>query len=424
MSHLRTPTTTTVLRLALLPALLAAASLAAQAQSSPWYLGVSQGITHDTNLYRIGGGQALTAGLAKSDTVYTTTLFGGLNQPIGRQRVYGQASLRANKYQSNDHLDNNGYALNLGLDWSTVERLQGNVFVSANQSLVQFSDGNGLSLGNRRNVSRSEQLGGTVRLGVVTRFTIEGGLNYRRQSYSAPEWDRQEFNETSGSLGLRWRPSDLLSAGVALRLTRAHYPRFTQLAGGAFDDDTLKREDIDFTAQWQPSGNSNLSARLSPTRTRYSKLAGANFSGLTGSLNWAWQPTGKLRINTTLSRDTGQSASATNLGVLGVGSTDYSRTTNALRIAGDWEATSKVSVNASLRYGDRALRNNISFNSTTLPQEGSDRTTLLSLGARWSPTRAIQLGCDLSHENRSASGGLTNPYDADTFGCYGQFTLQ
>ena len=54
---------------------------------------------------------------------------------------------------------------------------------------------------------------------------------------------------------------------------------------------------------------------------------------------------------------------------------------------------------------------------------GNDRTTTLSLGARWLPTRAIQVGCNLSHENRSVSV-VGNPYSSSSASCYGQFVLQ
>ena len=49
--------------------------------------------------------------------------------------------------------------------------------------------------------------------------------------------------------------------------------------------------------------------------------------------------------------------------------------------------------------------------------------TSLSLGARWLPTRAIQVGCSLSHDTRSVSQ-VGNPYSSNGVNCYGQFVLQ
>ena len=92
------------------------ASSPAWAQSSPYYLGVAQSLGHESNLYRLGDNQVLPAGLSKSDTVSGTSLVAGVDQKIGRQRVYGSANLRANRYSSNKSLNNDSYGLNLALD--------------------------------------------------------------------------------------------------------------------------------------------------------------------------------------------------------------------------------------------------------------------------------------------------------------------
>jgi hypothetical protein len=42
---------------------------------------------------------------------------------------------------------------------------------------------------------------------------------------------------------------------------------------------------------------------------------------------------------------------------------------------------------------------------------------------RWLPTRAIQVGCNLSHDTRSVSQ-VGNPYTSNGVSCYGQFVLQ
>ena len=50
---------------------------------------------------------------------------------------------------------------------------------------------------------------------------------------------------------------------------------------------------------------------------------------------------------------------------------------------------------------------------------------MLSLGARWLPTRSIQVGCNVSAENRSSSNtNLSVGLSGNSFSCYGQFVLQ
>lgn len=413
--------------LPLAAALLAlAATSAAQAETSPWYLGVSQAITHDSNIYRIGDQQSLGAGLSKSDKLSTTALIGGFNQPYSRQRFSGSASLRSSRYQSNEQLNNNGFGLKLGWDWETANRLSGSLSASADRSLAQFNSLNSVgAVETRRNLIDDRSVDGVVRLGVVTRYTLEATLGHRQRHYSATEYDRYEYRQNSGSIGVRFRPSDLLTLGAALRLTQTDYPRYAQTVSGGLIGDQVNRQDLDLTAQWRPSGNSDLSLRLSPTRSRSDLNTTSDFSGLTGAASWGWQATGKLRFTTHLSRDTGQSTQAYDLGNLGLGAVDYSRTTTGLNLRADWAATAKISAYTSLAYSRRALVDTPTLNGNQLGQTaGRDNTSQFSLGARWAPTRAIQLGCDLSTERRGSDGRLTVGMNGSSLGCHGQFTIQ
>lgn len=408
-------------------ALTTLAAGAAMAQSSPYYLGVAQSLGYESNLYRVGDGQVLPAGFSKSDTVSGTSLVGGVDQTIGRQRVYGSANLRANRYANNKTLDNESYGLNLALDWATVGRLSGTLSAAADQNLAQFNNrAVGAGVETKKNVVRTNQVDAKVRLGVVTKYTLEASLGHRDRGYSAPEYDSAEYRQTSGSLGLRYRPSGALSLGVALRITEASYPKFNQTAPGVYESDRLKRQDIDFTATWLPSAVSQFNLRLSPTHTSYDRDTGSDFSGVTGSATWGWQPTGKLKLTTGLSRDTGQSSDAVNLGFFGTGVTDYSRTTSALSLKADYELSAKIALNAGLSYAHRALTNTLSQGSTALDaRTGSDNTTVLSLGARWLPTRSLQVGCNASAENRSSSNpALSVGLSGNSVSCYGQFVLQ
>lgn len=414
-----------------LPALLAAlatlAGGAAMAQSSPYYLGVAQALTYESNLYRVGDGQMLPADLSKSDTVSGTSLVAGVDQRFGRQRVYGSANLRANRYANNKSLDNQSYGLNLALDWATINRLSGTLSLASNENLAQF---NSLTAGGvvetKKNVQRTDEVEATVRLGGLALYTLEAVLGHRQRNFSAVEYDRLEYRQNSGSLGLRYRPSTGLDLGAALRLTQAEYPKFRPLGGGIFESDRLKREDLDLTATWTPSAISQLRLRISPTRTRYDRNTGSDFSGLTGSASWAWQPTGKLRFDTSLSRDTGQSSDAVNLGIFGNGVTDYSRTTNALGLRANYELTAKVALNAGLTVAHRALRDALMVpNSPSVVRSGSDNTNTWTLGARWLPTRAIQIGCDARAEHRSSSNNaLSVGLSGNSLSCYGQLVMQ
>jgi hypothetical protein len=411
---------------------LAACSMAgaASAQTSPYYLGVVQSLGHESNLYRIGDNQTLPAGTSKSDNISGTSLIGGIDQNIGRQRVYGSLNVKANRYANNKTLDNESYGLNLAADWSTVDRWSGTVSLAADQSLAQFNNRSGSSgtVETRKNIINTAQADARVRLGLVTQYSLEASLGYRQVDYSAIEYQRSEYQQTSGSLGLRYRPRTALDLGVALRLTQAKYPRFTfDAANQTWLADTLSRQDIDFTANWVPNAISTVNLRLSPSRSAYDRNTGSNFSGLTGSANWLWQPTGKSRLSSTLWRDTGQSAYATNLGIGVPGVVDYSQIATSLRFRGEQDVTGKIAATATLTYAHRSLVDTVRATTlgTSNTRSGSDNTLTLALGGKWSVTRSAQVGCDLRSEQRSVSNSqISVPLRGNGLSCYGQIVLQ
>lgn len=381
----------------------------ARAQSSPYYIGIAQSLGYESNLYKVGGNQGLPAGAQnKSDTISSTSLVVGVDQTWGRQRLSGSGSLNVNRYASNDQLNYNGHGLNLGLDWATVERLSGRLAVSADRSLRSFDPALQGGQNSERNVEDNNMVSGTVRVGVVTRLTGEASLSRRSVRYTAAAYDGAEFDQTSGSLGVRYRLGGATTVGLAWR--QANYGYITSA-------NDFKRRDVDLTGTWEPSGLTNLYARLSSTRASYDLSTARNFSGATGELRASTQASGKVRLNARLSRDLGQASSTFDFQGL-PGATEFNRTGTALRVGADYDLTSKIALNASAQHLQR------SFDSTRFAVlSGSDRTSTLSLGARWLPTRSIQVGCSVSHEHRSVSV-VGNPYSSSSANCYGQFILQ
>lgn len=400
-------------RLAAIAALATLCAGAALAQSSPYYIGVSQSLAYDSNLYRLGGDPPAGSTIkSKSDTSYTTSLVAGVDQTWGRQRLSGSGSLRASRFSHNDQLNNNGYGLNLGLDWATVERLSGKLSLTADRSLRRFDPAYDATTGHERNIEDNKQLSGTVRLGVVTRLTAEATLSRRSVRFSSAAYRAAEYDQDVGSLGLRYRLGGATTAGLAWRQSQLR-----QVSG----NDPQDRSDIDLTANWDPSALSSVYARISHSRVDHGQRPAANFSGFTGELRGSTQATGKLKLSTRLSRETGQSYSTFDFaGFTSV--TEFNRITTALRLAADYDFSAKISVNSSLSLTRRNL------SSIQFALDGRDSSHALSLGARWLPTRATQLGCDLSREQRSVSSGAAvtvgNPYGSTGFSCYGQFILQ
>jgi hypothetical protein len=389
-----------------------AAGATARAEQSPYYVGGALGLTHVSNIYRTS-----SASPRNNDNVTTATLLAGLDQRIGRQRLFGDVSLRNNRYAKNKSLGNDAYALNAGLDWETVSRLSGQLSLSSNRSLAQFNPGAGAPEITKKNIEQTDQARASVRYGLASLLSLEGSLTHRRREYSAREYDAYDFNQDTLSLGLTYRPRAALSLGVAARYSEGSYPHIPG-PGGSFIKNDFTGKDLDFTAGWTVSGASTLNARLSASRRDYELASARDFSGWTGSLSWRWQPTAKLQINSSLTRDTGDETSFLNLGSLGGITSDFSRVTNSLQINSSYELTGKVLLDAGLSYAKRSQSDTLGL------RNGSEQTSSLSLGARWLVTRSGLIGCQINHDKRNADAFVSTPYSANSYGCYGQLTLR
>ncbi len=394
----------------------ALAGLPAAAESDPYYLGASARYTHHSNVTQAGVSSA-----SSSDNVLSTSLFAGLDQPFGRQRVRADAMVDHNNYQSSSALNNVSYRVSGGLDWSTIERLSGNVSAYSARSLAQYAvDGIAAST-SERTLVRTDGFSTVARMGVVTRLTLEGNYAHDRTRYSGPAAAiSTNFNNDRDTLGasLRYQFSSAMMAGLGLRYTEGDYP-------GRATANHYKRNDIDFPFGYTPSAITSFQGRVSLTKTRYNNATAFDLSGVTGTLTWLWQVTGKTSISTSYDRDSGREASLVRTTVGGpLLLDDQSRVNNTLRTQVKHQLTGKVSTYAGAAYTRRDTVSSVS--SVTTPTTvslvpGSDNLRQFTLGAHWEATRAINAGCDLSLSTRNTGAGN---YDYNSVGCQVRVTLR
>jgi hypothetical protein len=384
-------------------AVLLAVSGAAQAQSSPYTVGASQSFTHDDNVGRVAKGAAKT-----SDTISSTSVFAGVDQPFGRQRFYANANLSANRYGTRTSLNNTGYSLNTGLDWSTIERLSGTVTLGTTRQTADLTvqDPNTLATSIVSNPQTRRNWGATVRYGLTPDLAVVGGYQHQAISYASANLAGRDSSQNAVNAGLRWGSGNRLTLGTGLRFTRTE-----QAAFNATPLNTTQRRDVDFDASYVPTGFSTINSRLSLTHTSNSSASGKDLSGVTGNLGWNYKPTGKLAFNTSISRDLGTTTSyvATSNGTAQI---DTNRLSTTFQLASSYEFSAKLGFNAAYNRVSGELASG----------SGKDRYNTLSLGASYSPTRTVGLGCNMSHTSRDAGATFTSAYN--TLGCSVRLTLQ
>jgi hypothetical protein len=406
-------------------ALAVVSSGAARAQESgPYYIGGMLSYTHLSNALGLADGGGVTPTLeqlgyrSKSDNVTSIALIGGIDQPISRQRLFGDVTLRTNRYSRNELLDNNSYSVKAGLDWQTIERISGNVTLRSTRDLVTFGTFDPLTDG--KNLVTTRQADANARIGVVTRWTFEAAGGYRSIDYSNASYDPRDYRQHFGSLGARYWPSSESYVGLAWRETDGRYPHFRTSTGGDVTPDRFDRRDIDLIGFLRFSAASSINARISHTDLDYELQR--DFSGVTGFLRGVWEPRAALKLTLTLARDRGEDIQIEErVGPIVIAQVQAARVASVASLRGDVALTAKTALNASARHSRRAITQTV-LGAT---ESGDERSTQFSIGATWAPTRTSLVGCDISRDRRR-SDVLADRFNvtSNTAGCYGQLSLQ
>ncbi len=393
------------IKLALLASGLALTAATAFAQErSPYYIGASQAFTRDSNLYRTPTNEI-------SDTVSSTGILAGLDQPIGRQRLYGDVSAQVNRYNREGRLNNNSYALTAGLDWETVGFLSGTLRYNIQRGLADFASLEGSVTPSEQT---TKQLTATVRYGLTSRVSLDAGYEARRLDYASAAFADRNLEQDTVSAGIRWGGSgSALVLGLGVRAGEGRSPQFSPVPPY---EDEFKRRDVDLLVTWTPSPFSTVNGRLSATKETHSIGSAADVSGLTGSLSWDYRPTAKLGLIATIGRETGTESifTSTSSDSTGLQRADRSRINNTAQLEARYAATSKISLSADTRWRDGRLASG-----------GDETVTGYGIGIRYEPTRSIILGCNAGVEKRDAqAGAIDNSYSATTTHCSAQILLR
>jgi len=378
--------------------------------AQPFSFGISQTLTHDSNLFRASDHE-------EEDWTSVTALNFALDQPIGRQRLHGNAALQMNRYSEHDELNNMGHELGLQLDWETIGNISGALGVQSSQhqyrigldSATTSGDGVGKNLESVQSAFLQGRLGG---MGL---WALQAGVNGLERHYSDDNFaDRNDLSQWGASGGISYRPTPDLTATLL-----GKYDRIDRVDGSEnLVADDVGRKAIELGVVWQLSGASRIDARVSRAHENHSVADKRDFWA--GGIGWDWQPSAKLTFRTQLLRDTeGASGNVATAEPTMPAAPSGDQLRTAFIWTGRWAATSKISMTAVAQWSHRKL--GLFAIDVAEPE---DRTTAFSLGIRYSPMRALDVGCDISTERRETNTRdflVTRPYDATTAGCNLQF---
>lgn len=399
------------------------AGQSAAAPGSPYYVGASQGFTHDSNVYRIPSGP--------DDNYSSTGLFAGFDVPLSRQRLFGRARADLNRYQREKRLDNTSYDLTAGLNWETIENLSGNVTATLDQHLAAPAAIAAVPQATR-NLADRRGVSGLARWGGVSVFTVEGTLGYSTLDYSAPEYVSAESKQEYGSIGLFYKPSPPLRVGIAVRLDRTRTPKAFLQADGSYLPNQINGRHLDLIGEYELSSRLSANARASYTRQTNSSAGEADFSGFTGDIRVTYRPTAKIGLSGVASHQAGFDASQVGTGLAAdavptpatpiAGLYENNRVTDSFGLSATYAATAKITGNAGVSYTRARILSTVTTGSgSTARPDVVDTVRGATLGASYAISRPWLLACNLGYEKRFVVGEVSYSYEAGSVGCSAQF---
>ncbi len=357
----------------------------AYAETSPWYFGVTTGLSHDSNIFRRGDDNAV------GDTVRSVGLQAGLDQPVGRQRVFANAQLSANRYTRFEQLDSTSYSLTSGVDWATVNHLSGTLRYSGTRGLADYGIADAPET-TEKNLLSTRQAVATLRWEAHSALSLDTQLEHRSVGYTAEAYKPFASTQDVLGTGLRYRVGPHLGVGLGWRRTRGTTPEF-EVAPGVFEVDHQRRNDFDLVATWS-TDKVGLSARLSRSRESHSQASAPGFSGLTGAVDLNYQPTSKLRLSASVSRDTGSATTFLRFGNGGL-DIDTRQVSNRLRASVAFSPTPKLSAALLARYDRGRVSNPFG--------DSNDRHQSYALQGAWEPRSWFRLACSVERELRDST---------------------
>jgi hypothetical protein len=247
-----------------------------------------------------------------------------------------------------------------------------------------------------------------MQLGGPSRWKLFTGFDASQRNYSNPSFQDNEERQWSVNGGTSYETSPDLSFGLTGSYTHGRYPNFLVPTIGVPDAFSLKSFDV--TTRWQAGGSSLLNARVGYTTESNTGQPSRSF--VNGALDWTWTPPSHFQVSVGLSRDVNSdTAAAPIVDSNGTASLAGRSVNNAVHTSVTYVLTAKVNLLASAQYTQRR------YSNSTLPgtvpgdainANGSNRTTSLSLGAHYAPTRTTDVSCSVSHEARTADSGVRN----------------
>lgn len=343
----------------------------------------------------------------RSDTIYTTNIGFKYDKSYSLQRFQLDAGVVDNKYDTYDYLDYTAFNYRAAWLWSLTPNITGMLLADQLQVLNSFSDFRDLNnnLLRSRSIQTSQSRIFTIDGYIGGGWHLLGGLSEIRSRNSETFNAVGDYVQRGVEAGVKYVTRADTSISLVQKASKGDY-RGRVLDAPSQLDTGFDQKETEAKLEWQVTGKSRIDARLGYVTRDHDNFSTRDYDGAVGRLAHSWTPTGKLRVNTSISR---------NLYSFQQLSNSY-YVADTFAISPVWQVTPKTNLKLVYDYSERDYDGAV----TPTINERKDKVHGLVFIAEWEPTRTILVSGSLRREKRdsnfdslaSPDGDLT--YDANS----------
>jgi exopolysaccharide biosynthesis operon protein EpsL len=350
-------------------------------------------VMFDDNLFRLPDSE-------KSDRILTTNAGIKINKPYSMQRFQVDATAVDNRYDNYSYLDYTAFNYRAAWLWQLTPDIKGTLSADQQQVLNSFAEFRNFN--NQLETTRSIQTNQNRIFDFDARISggwhLLGGVSELRSRNSISFNAVGDFVQTGANVGIKYVAPSENSIALVQRAYNGNY------RGRALDvtnqlDTGFRHHETEAQLVWRLTGKSLIDAKLGYVDREHDNFSSRDYDGMTGRLAYNWQPTGKLGITTSVSRNLYSYQQAMN--------SYYVADTFA--ITPIWHVTEKTSLSMRYDFSHRDYRGAID----PIAEHRKDNVQSLMLSADWKPLRTVTVTGALRHEMRSSSFNNPNAAGGD-----------
>lgn len=362
-------------------------------------------VRYDDNLFRLSDSESPEPFLGKSqksDRIYSTSAGIKIDKPYAQQRFQLDATAIDNRYQTYDFLNHTAFNYRGAWLWHVTPRISGVVLAEQKQELNDFSDFRNFG---QKSIQTNQAHVLTVDGDIGAGVHLLGGLLDIRSRNSKTFEAVGDYSQTGAELGVKYVSRAQNWISLMQRETTGEY------SGRALDpvaqlDSGFDESATEAALGWRLSEKSEIEGKLGYVDRKHDNFSQRDYSGTIGRLLYRWRLTGKLQMDTSLSR---------NLFSFQEDAHSY-YVADTFSISPIWKYSPKTTLRLRYDYGNRDYRGAI----VPAAEMREDSVQSLLFAADWKATRKLIVTGTLQHIRRDSNLG-ENDYDSNSAGVSIQF---